>query len=161
PLFGAPPPGLAACVDFKIRQTVQRALCEDMARYVGEIVAMVVADSRPRAEDAVEAIDVEWEPRAAAVDGVRASEPGAPLLYPDWGHNVAVGFAHAIGDTEAAFASADVVMQERFTIQRYVGMPIEGRGVVAQFDRRDGTLTTWNSTQVAHFVQQGLAVALE
>ncbi len=147
PLFGAPPPGLAARIDFKIRQTVQRALCHDVARYVGEIAAMVVADTRYRAEDGVEAIDVEWEPLPPVVNVIAATEPGAPLLYADWGDNVAVGFSHAIGDTDAVFAAADVVMQERFHTQRYVGMPIEGRGVVAVFDRRDGTLTTWNSTQ--------------
>src|SRR6267378_2611848 len=103
PLFGAPPPGLAAAVTFDVRQAAQFALCRDRARHVGEIVAMVVAESRARAEDA---------------------------------------------------------LSETFRIQRYVGMPLEGRGVVAAWDRRDGTLTTWNSTQVSHFVQQGLAPAL-
>ncbi len=161
PLFGAPPPGLAARVNFAIRPTTQYALCRDVARYVGEIVAMVLASSRAGAEDAVDAIEVEWEPRPAVVDMVSATEPGSPLVYPDWPDNVAVGFTHRIGDADAAFRTADVVMQERFRTQRYVGMPIEPRGVVASWERRDGTLTTWNSTQVAHFVQQGLAVALE
>ena len=53
------------------------------------------------------------------------------------------------------------VFSETFRVQRYAGVPLETRGVVAQWDRRDGTLTTWNSTQVSHFVQQGLAGALE
>src|SRR5205823_599396 len=79
PLFGAPPPGLAAAITFDVRQAPQWALCRDRARYVGEAVAMVVA---------------------------------------------------------------------------------EDRGVVAHWDRRDGTLTTWNSTQVPHFVQAGLIGAL-
>src|SRR2546428_528671 len=70
-------------------------------------------------------------------------------------------FTHAIGDAGRALAGADVVLEETFRIQRYVGMPLEGRGVVAAWDRRDGTLTTWNSTQVSHFVQQGLVTALE
>src|SRR5436189_61908 len=70
-------------------------------------------------------------------------------------------FSHAIGDAGRALAGADVVLEETFRIQRYVGMPLEGRGVVAAWDRRDGTLTTWNSTQVSHFVQQGLVTALE
>jgi len=83
------------------------------------------------------------------------------LVHPDWGTNVAVGFSHAIGDAGRALAGADVVLEETFRIQRYVGMPLEGRGVVAAWDRRDGTLTTWNSTQVSHFVQQGLVTALE
>jgi len=161
PLFGAPPPGLAARVSFTMRQTTQYGLCKDVARYVGEIVAMAVADSRYRAEDAVDAIEVEWEPLPAVVDMVTASEPGSPLMYADWPDNVAVGFTHAIGDADAAFTAADVIVRERFRVQRYVGMPIEPRGVVATYERRDGTLTTWNSTQVAHWVQQGLAAALE
>ena len=160
PLFGAPPPGLAAAIAFEIRQAPQFALCRDRARYVGEIVAMVVAESRARAEDAAEAIEVEWEPRPVVTDMRQAAEPGTPLVHEAWGTNVGVGFTHAIGDVEAAFARADVVMSETFHIQRYVGMPLESRGAVAVWDRRDGTLTTWNSTQVSHFVQQGLAGAL-
>jgi aerobic carbon-monoxide dehydrogenase large subunit len=161
PLFGAPPPGLAAAVRFDLRQAPQYALCRDLARYVGEVVVMVVADSRARAEDALERIEVEWEPLPVVVDMVAAAEPGGPLVHPEWGTNVAVGFTHAIGDTDRAFTAADAVFTETFRIQRYVGMPIEGRGVVAQWDRRDETLTTWNSTQVSHFVQQGLVTALE
>src|SRR5439155_620720 len=61
----------------------------------------------------------------------------------------------------AVFTHADLALEETFRIQRYVGMPLEGRGVVAAWDRRDGTLTTWNSTQVSHFVQQGLVTTLE
>ena len=160
PLFGAAPPGLAAAVTFDLRQAGQFALCRDRARHVGEIVAMVVAESRARAEDAAALIEVEWDPLPPVVDMVRAAEPGGPLVHPEWGTNVAVGFSHAIGDAEAAFARAEVVLSETFSIQRYVGMPLEGRGVVATWDRRDGTLTTWNSTQVSHFVQQGLTAAL-
>ena len=160
PLFGAPPPGLAAAVRFELRQAAQYPLCRDRARHVGEIVAMVVASSRARAEDAVEALEVEWEPLPVVTDMRAAAEPGAPLVHSEWSTNVAVAFSHAIGDIDGAFAGADVVLSETFQIQRYVGMPLEGRGVVAQWDRRDGTLTTWNSTQVSHFVQQGLAATL-
>src|SRR6267378_5984026 len=161
PLFGAAPPGLAAAVKFDLRQAPQYALARERVRHVGEIVVMVVADDRGRAEDAVEAIEVEWAPLPPAVDMLTAGEAGAPLVHPDWGTNVAVGFSHAIGDAERALAGADVVLEETFRIQRYVGMPLEGRGVVAAWDRRDGTLTTWNSTQVSHFVQQGLVTTLE
>ncbi len=160
PLFGAVPPGLGAVVKFDIRQAPQWALCRDRARYVGEIVAMVVADSPERAEDAVELIEVEWDLLPPVVDMTRATEPGVPLLHPEWGSNVGVGFTHSIGDADSAFAQADVTVAETFHIQRYVGMPLEARGVVAMWDRRDGSMTTWNSTQVSHFVQQGLTGAL-
>lgn len=161
PLFGAVPPGLAAAIRFDVRQAPQFALCRERARYVGEIVAMVVAESRARAEDALDLIEVEWEPLPAVVDMMRAAESGGLLIHPEWGTNVGVGFTHSIGDANGAFARAEVVVSESFRIQRYVGMPIECRGVVAAWDRRDGTLTTWNSTQVSHFVQQGLTVALD
>ncbi len=156
PLFGTPPPGLAAAIDFEIRQAPQFALCRDRARHVGEIVAMVVAESRALAEDAVELVEVEWAPLPPVADMVAAAAPGAPLVHPEWATNVGVAFTHAIGDPDAAFTRAAVVVSETFRIQRYVGMPLECRGVVAAWDRRDGTLTTWNSTQVSHFVQQGL-----
>jgi carbon-monoxide dehydrogenase large subunit len=161
PVFGAVPPGLAAAIRFDIRQPAQYALCPDRARYVGEIVAMVVAEDRYRAEDAADAIEVEWEPLPAVVDMQAGAAPGGPLVHEAAGTNVAVGFTHAIGDVERAFAGAEVVMRETFRIQRYVGMPLEGRGVVAAWDRRDGSLTTWNSTQVSHFVQQGLSASLD
>src|SRR5713101_5154394 len=160
PLFGAVPAGLAAVVKFDLRQAPQWALCRERARYVGEIVAMVLAESRAAAEDAVDLIEVDWEPLPPVVDMVRAGEPGGPLVHQEWGTNVGVGFSHSIGDADGAFARADVTVSETFHIQRYVGMPLEGRGVVAAWDRRDGTLTTWNSTQVSHFVQQGLTTAL-
>jgi carbon-monoxide dehydrogenase large subunit len=161
PLFGAVPPGLADAIHFDIRQAPQYALCRDRARHVGEIVAMVVADTRARAEDAAERIEVDWEPLPVVVDMRSAAQPSAPLLHPEWGTNVAIAFSHGIGDADTAFAAAEVTISETFHIQRYVGMPIECRGVVAAWDRRDQTLTTWNSTQVSHFVQQGLTVALE
>src|SRR5262245_3272925 len=161
PLFGAVPAGLAAVVKFDVGQTPQWALCRDRARYVGEIVAMVVADSPERAQDAADLIQVDWEPQPAIVDMVQAGEPGGPLVHPEWGSNIGVGFSHAIGDADAAFSRADVTVSETFHIQRYVGMPLEGRGVVAAWDRRDGVMTTWNSTQVSHFVQQGLTAALD
>src|SRR5881409_2334565 len=160
PIFGAPPPGLAAAIRFDVRQAPQWALCRDRARYVGEIVAMVVADSPERAEDAVELIEVDWEPLPPVVDMLHAADAGSPLVHLEWGTNVGVGFTHSIGDADRAFARADAVVSETFHVQRYVGMPLECRGVVAAWDRRDGTLTTWNSTQVSHFVQQGLTTAL-
>jgi carbon-monoxide dehydrogenase large subunit len=160
PLFGAVPSGLAARVDVTMRQVAQPAMCRDATRYVGEIVAMVLADSRALAEDAAELVEVDYEPLPAVVDMVSAAEPGAPVIHAGWGGNVAVSFRTGFGDAARALAEADVRVRERFHVQRYVGMPIETRGVVARWDARDGSLTTWNATQVVHFVQQGLVAAL-
>jgi carbon-monoxide dehydrogenase large subunit len=161
PLFGAVPPGLAARVSVRMTQMPQLAMCRDVVRHVGEIVAMVVAASRALAEDACELIEIEYEPLAPVTDMIAAAEPGSALLHPELGSNVVVEFQCGFGDPERAAREADVRVRERFYIQRYVGMPIETRGVIAQWDRRDGSLTTWNATQVVHFVQQGLAAALD
>jgi len=161
PTFGSPPPGLAARVEFKLKHAPQYPLARDTARYVGEAVAVVLAESRYIAEDALDLIEVEYEPLPAVTDPKAGGRAGAPLVHPEWGDNVAVAFTHSVGDAEAAFRNAGVVVRERFRIQRYVGMPLEPRGVIANHDRRDGTLTMWSSTQVVHFCQQGVAEALE
>ena len=161
PLFGAVPPGLAARVQVTMKQSPQLAMCRDVVRHVGEIVAMVLADSRALAEDAAERIEVEYEPLPVVTDMVAGAEPGAPVIFPEWGENVAVEFRTGFGDAARALAEAPVTARERLYVHRYVGMPIETRAVVAQWDARDGALTTWNTTQVVHFVQQGLAAALE
>src|SRR5213593_3180746 len=161
PLFGAVPPGLAARVTVTMRQVPQLAMCRDVVRHVGEIVAMVLAPSRALAEDACELVEVDYEPLPPVTDMVAAAEASAPLIHAGWGSNVAVEFATGFGDVAAAMRAADVSVSERVHIQRYVGMPLETRGVVARWDARDDSLTTWNATQVVHFVQQGLAAALE
>ncbi|HXJ78678.1 MAG TPA: xanthine dehydrogenase family protein molybdopterin-binding subunit [Candidatus Methylomirabilis sp.] len=160
PLFGAVPPGLAARVDVTMRQAPQPAMCTDVVRHVGEIVAMVLAPSRALAEDAAELVEVDYELLPPVTDMVAACEPGVPLVHGTWGTNVAVQFETGFGDVGAAFAAADVSVKETFHVQRYVGMPIETRGVVALWDTRDESLTAWNGTQVVHFVQQGLMAAL-
>src|SRR5262245_36837511 len=81
PLFGAVPPGLAQRVNVTMKQMPQLPMCRDLARHVGEIVAMVVAQSRAVAEDACELIEVEYEPLAPVTDMVAASAPGSPVLY--------------------------------------------------------------------------------
>ncbi|HYR70554.1 MAG TPA: xanthine dehydrogenase family protein molybdopterin-binding subunit [Candidatus Acidoferrum sp.] len=160
PLFGAIPPGLATRVAVTMKQPHQLAMCRDEARHVGEIVAMVLARSRAVAEDGCELVEVDYEPLPVLADVEAATRPDAPVLYPAWGDNVALSFKTGFGDVEGAFRQADARVRERFVIPRYVGMPIETRGVIAQWDPRDGALTTWNGTQVVHFVQQGLVAAL-
>ena len=151
---------LAQAIRFVRQQAPQYPMARDRVRYAGEIVAMVVADTQAAAVDGTEVIAVDYEPLPAVVDAVRGARPDAPRLHPDWTGNVALEFAHTLGDPGAAFANADVTVRERFAVQRYVGMPIEPRGVIAAFDRGDGSLTTWNSTQIPHFQQEYLAEVL-
>lgn len=160
PTFGAASPLLAKGVDITVNDAPQYPLAKDTVRYVGEILAVVVAESRQAAENGLELIEVEYHDLPPVVDMVAASERSAPMLHPEWGGNVGVAFGTTVGDPEGAFRDADVVLREQFNVQRYAGMPIEPRGVVASYDRRDGTLTTWTATQVPHFVQQNLANVL-
>jgi carbon-monoxide dehydrogenase large subunit len=133
------------------------ALAADRVTYAGQPVAMVVAVDRYVAEDALELIDVEFEPLPAVVDPEAALEPGAPLLQPEWGDNLAISFAFSRGDVDRAVAAADVVVSECFRSHRYAASPIETRGVAAGLDPQDGTLSVWSSTQVPHLLRDFLA----
>lgn len=122
-------------------------------RYVGEPVAVVVADSRAIAEDAAELVAVEYDPGTPVVDPMAAVQPDAPLVHPDTGSNVAVDLNAAYGDVDAGLAAAAVVVDETFTIGRHAGMPLECRGVVASWDSRRERIEMWTSTQVPHIVR--------
>ena len=138
----------------------QRPLAVDKIVFIGEAVAMVVADSRYLAEDAVEQIDVDWEPLPAIVDFTQAAEPGRPLVHDDVPENVAARFTQVVGDPDAAFSGAAHVFRERLHVERSCGSPIEARGVVAVYDRRQGSLQVWDSTQAPLTIKNGLAAML-
>jgi carbon-monoxide dehydrogenase large subunit len=143
-----------------MRTTPQFPLAHDRVRYVGEPVAVVVACSRAEAEDAAERLEIAYEPLAAVVDVETALASDAPRLFADWPDNVALRFTHAIGNAEQAMASADVVVQERFRVQRYTGAPLECRGIVVEPHPSDKRLTMWSATQFPHFVQNALVDVL-
>jgi carbon-monoxide dehydrogenase large subunit len=142
------------------RETPYFALARDRTRYVGEPVAIVVADSPYVAEDAREAIHVEWEELPSVGDAEDGLAEGAPLLYDDWPDNVAATFEAEIGDVDAAIGEADVVVRERFRIHRLFACPLEGRGALAEWDAALGELTFWTSTQSPHIVRDFLSWTL-
>ncbi len=141
----------------ELQRFLQYPLASDKVRYVGEPVAAVVASSRYAAEDATELVEVDYEPLPAVVDGRAALEPGAPLLHEEAGTNLAAEFAVTVGDVDAAFAAADLVFRERLEVQRHSGIPLETRGLVADFDAGRGLLTMWGPTKVVHFNRAVLA----
>jgi len=110
-------------------------------------VAMVVAESRYLAEDALDLLEVEFEPLPAVVELEAAVRPGSPLAHEDLDTNVAAHHVQRVGNVEAAFARAPHIFRERFAIDRGASSPIETRGVVAEWDGRARTLTVWDSTQ--------------
>jgi aerobic carbon-monoxide dehydrogenase large subunit len=132
----------------------------DKAIYVGQPLAAVVATSRARAEDALEKIVVDYEPLPVVATVEEALRPGAPLIHEAWGDNIANGLSHETGNVEAALAEAAVVLTREFRIGRVSALPLEGRGVVAEYDRSTERLTVWYSSQAPHLFRTVLAAVL-
>src|SRR6059036_4283249 len=135
----------------------QRPLAVDEVRYVGEIVALIVADDRYVAEDALGLIDVAYEPLPVVTDLATALAPGTPRVHADVPDNRAARFRQTVGDAESALARAPRVLRERLAIERSCGCPIEARGVVAEWDARRRVLRVWDSTQAPLPIKNGLA----
>ncbi|HYY16008.1 MAG TPA: xanthine dehydrogenase family protein molybdopterin-binding subunit, partial [Gammaproteobacteria bacterium] len=143
-----------------LERFLQYPLARDKVRYVGEAIAVVVADSRYLAEDALDAIDVIYEPLPAVVDVRHALRPEV-ILHEDQGTNLATQYTMAIGDIEAAFGSAEYTRKETFKVHRHTGNPLETRGLVASHDAGRGELTVWGPTKVPHFNRAILASFLD
>ncbi len=135
----------------------QLPLARDEVRYVGEAVAMVVADSRYFAEDALDLIEVEYEPFPVVHSLEVSSAESAPLVHADVPGNVAAHLVQSVGDPDSIFASAPHVIHETLLMDRGAAMPMECRGVLARWDAHDGTLTCWISTQGPIPIRNGLA----
>ncbi len=150
----SPPPGMEG-VTFHSRTPVP--LVKDKVRHVGEALALVIAESRYIAEDAVEDIWVEMEPLEAVVDIEKALDPGAALVHDDLDSNLAAHLAQEKGDYEAARAQADLVVKRRIVIDRGAAGAMENRGIVAHWDPRAEHLTVWDTTQAPIPVRNGLA----
>jgi CO/xanthine dehydrogenase Mo-binding subunit len=135
----------------------QLPLVTDEVRYVGELVAFVVADDRYLAEDAAGLVDVRYEPLPAVTELEAALAEGSPTVHADVPGNRAARVVQRVGDPDAAFARAVHVFRERLSIERSGGHPIEPRGVVAEYDPRAGTLRAWISTQAPLPIKNGLS----
>jgi 2-furoyl-CoA dehydrogenase large subunit len=133
----------------------------DRVRYVGEPVAVVVAESRYIAEDACELIDVEYEPLPAAADIASATAGDAPILHEKLGSNVVNRRSFRYGDPHAAFAAADRVIELAYTFPRYASTPMETLGVVAQFEGAPDRFTVWSNFQGPFVLQPLMAGALK
>jgi carbon-monoxide dehydrogenase large subunit len=135
----------------------QWCLARDAVHFVGEPVAIVVAESRHLAEDAAAAVAVDYEPLPAVSDCRAAVAPDAPGCHGDSASNVASVFRAAYGDVDAAFRSAPHVFREELLQHRGCGHAIECRGVLARFDPAESRLTVWSSTQTPHLGKSTLA----
>jgi aerobic carbon-monoxide dehydrogenase large subunit len=152
-----PPPPIPGIV-FHLRTQVP--LARDKIRYAGEPLAVIVAESRYIAEDALDDIVVDLETLPAVVDLETAMAAGAAVVHDDLGSNVASHVRQAKGDYRRAAANADLVLKRRFRYEHGISSPIETRGIVAQWNARGQQMTIWDTTQAPVFVRNGLAAIL-
>jgi carbon-monoxide dehydrogenase large subunit len=140
---------------------LQYPMAVDVARWQGEPVVMVLADSRAVAEDAVGLIEVEWEELPAIVDSVADLADGAAILHPDKTSNLAL--ERRLGDdgVEAALAGAALVVEETFTFGRHTGVPLEPRAIIASYEPGEAQLTVQQSHQAPHQQQELYAKLLD
>jgi len=137
----------------------QPVLAERKVRYVGEPIALVLADSPAIAEDALDAIRVDIE-RLPALADRRAAAKGEALLFEETGTNVAIKYTAVKGDPEGAWGRADYVRRERFVVQRHTAAMMEPRGVLAEWDAAHGRLTVAGASKVPFFNRQILAAQM-
>jgi carbon-monoxide dehydrogenase large subunit len=142
---------------FKV--SAQPVLAADKVRHVGEAVAVCVAATRAEAEDIAGEVEAEFAELPAVVDMLAARQPGAPLVHEAWGDNVVLE-TRVDADLAAIRASAPIVVRRTLRTARQCMSPMEGRGVVAVWDRRLEQLVLYTSTQMPHIVRTGLAGCL-
>src|SRR5262249_23684643 len=133
----------------------------DRVRYVGEPIALVLAESRYQAEDALDSIEVAFEPLEVVSSAAKALEAAASPLHEAVGSNLVTELFTRIGDVEAAFDCGDLVVSEQLSIQRHAAIPLETRGLACSWDPTAGRLTVWGPTKVPHFNRRVLARQLD
>jgi carbon-monoxide dehydrogenase large subunit len=156
PLLVSPPPVAGAV----FHERTQVPLAKDKVRHVGEPIALVVAESRYLAEDALAEIDVDFEPKRAVVDLAAALSSNDSLVHDDLGSNLAAHVVQARGDWQAAKSAAKVLIARRLSYDRGAAAALEGRAVAAAWDARTERLTIWDTTQAPIPIRNGLAAML-
>lgn len=139
----------------------QPLLADDKVRFVGEPVVAVLADDPYLAEDAAELVFIDYDPLPVLADMKGALADDAPLMFDGWRDNRFVERQMKGGDIEAARKAAAHVIRRTYRTHRQAGVPLECRGVVAEYDPMDETLTVWSSTQVPHLLRTYIAEELE
>ena len=129
------------------------AIAKDKVRYVGDAVAVVVAESRYQAEDALEHIDVDYEPLDATINPKASTQDGAPQVHDDAPNNIAFKWTVAGGEIDEAFEKADVVVRDTINLQRLIPNAMEPRSAIAQYVAPTGKLTLWGTSQNPHIAR--------
>jgi aerobic carbon-monoxide dehydrogenase large subunit len=129
------------------------AIAKDVVRYVGDAVAVVVAENRCQAEDALELINVDYETLPAVVNPEEAMQEGAPQLHQDAPNNRAFHWVAAGGDVDQAFQDAEIVVRDTIIQQNLIPNAMEPRSAIASYLSANGELTLWNTTQNPHITR--------
>ena len=140
-----------------MKSATQRPLATGKASWQGEPVAAVVAESRAIAEDGAARVRVEWEALPAVTDPESALDPSTPVIHPELDDNLAFRLDLASGDADRAFAEADTVLRETFTMGRHTGVTLEARAILADFDPSERRLIVYHSFQAPNMMQDILA----
>ncbi|HEY1235758.1 MAG TPA: molybdopterin cofactor-binding domain-containing protein, partial [Candidatus Binatia bacterium] len=133
-----------------LERSQQTPIATTKVRYVGDPVAVVVAEDRYIAEDALELIEVQYAPLGAVTDARAGMQPGAPQLHEATANNIAANFQVDVGNVDGAFHESDLIVEEEFSTQRHSAVPLENRGLVAEWDEGRGLLTMWGPTKMTH-----------
>jgi carbon-monoxide dehydrogenase large subunit len=143
-----------------LRSPPQYPLAIDIARWQGEPVAAVVAESRAEAEDAVEVIQVTWDRLPATVDMESALEPGQSVIHKEYGSNLCFQRTVDTGGVEDAFRNARLIVEDTLHIGRHTGVTLEPRGLIATYNSAERALTVYHSHQSLHMMQGTFATCL-
>src|SRR5688572_9859274 len=143
------------------RSPPQSLLAQEKAVWQGQPVVAVIAESRAQAEDAAELITIEWDQLVAVADQEQALDPTAPAIHPELGDNLAFDFSLEKGEPAKAFAEADLIIEEELRFERQLALTLESRGLIADFNRSDGSLTVIHSHQSPFQMQDVFSRHLE
>jgi carbon-monoxide dehydrogenase large subunit len=135
-----------------IKVPVHWPLTKDVARYQGDGVAVVLAETRAQAKDAAETVEVDWAPLQAVTDLEEARKDGV-VIHPDLGSNVVVHWSHGGGGDQSIFDTAPVTVRERYVQPRLIPNAIEPRGCIAQIVPFQDEFTLWTATQIPHIAR--------
>jgi aerobic carbon-monoxide dehydrogenase large subunit len=161
-LAGDLPAGLPCAwpVTEDINMPTHWPLARDKARYAGDAVAVVIAESRALAKDAAELVEVDYEPLPAVTDVGEALGEGVPLVHEEFGTNRSYDWTLSAGDVDKAFAEAAVTVSQRYRQNRLIPTAIEPRGVLVQPVPAQGEFTVWSATQIPHILRVLLAMTV-
>jgi len=146
---------------FCAEPVVERAIAVDKVRYAGEAVVAVAAESRYIAEDALELVQIDWEPLPPVIDLLAAMEPDAPKVHENLPSNVVYNQVFTFGDVDGDFARADHVIKRHLRWPRATAAPMEPNGAVCKYDPTSGRMDIWSNTNMLNYVGWLIAITLK